>query len=250
MDGEGFHPYGCPQIQGPYLRRLSGGQAGQQRGHSEHDPAVESELPPQGHPIQERGGGLRHRVQDVQLGQRQDGGGEPPQHGPGQAATRLPGNLRPVGPETQDIRLLCRAFASVHTPWGPAVHPDPIPAPSHLSPDPEADRVVLAHGRGGGREEGIVQHQEPPKGSEAVHPSPCPPLDPTPIQAYQDGKLNLSPYLVIQDSFHLKCGKIDLHLDDDLVEQAHQNAGRMNIVFERVMLDVYPDQAARSGHHH
>eukprot|EP00731_Ephydatia_muelleri_P006094 Em0003g342a len=29
-----------------------------------------------------------------------------------------------------------------------------------------------------------------------------------------------------------------------------QNAGRMNIVFERVMLDMYPDQAARSGHHH
>ena len=77
-------------------------------------------------------------------------------------------------------------------------------------------------------------HPKAQKQSTPHHAHPSIPA--TPIQAYQDGKLNLSPYLVIQDSFHLKCGKIDLHLDDDFVEQAHQNAGRMNIVFERVML--------------
>ena len=59
---------------------------------------------------------------------------------------------------------------------------------------------------------------------------------------YQMGHTNLPSYEVIQDSFHLKTGNLDLQLCDD--------RGSLLLQVKKLLVDVYLDQTAASGRSH
>lgn len=59
---------------------------------------------------------------------------------------------------------------------------------------------------------------------------------------YQEGKQNLPANEVIQDSFHVKTGTVDLQLCDD--------KGSLLLQLKELIVDVYPDQAATTGRCH
>ena len=59
---------------------------------------------------------------------------------------------------------------------------------------------------------------------------------------YQQGRRSLPAYEVIQDSFHIKTGTVDLQLCDD--------RGSLLLQLKELIVDIYPDQAATSGRCH
>lgn len=59
---------------------------------------------------------------------------------------------------------------------------------------------------------------------------------------YQMGSTNLPSYEVIQDSFHLKTGSLDLQLCDE--------RGSLLLQVKKLLVDVYLDQTAASGRSH
>ena len=59
---------------------------------------------------------------------------------------------------------------------------------------------------------------------------------------YQQGRRNLPPYEVIQDSFHIKTGTVNLQLCDD--------KGSLLLQLKELIVDIYLDQAAASGRFH
>ena len=69
------------------------------------------------------------------------------------------------------------------------------------------------------------------------------------ISDYRDGKLSIPKYEVIQNSFHLRSGKIDLQLCNDVVkEDGSSNVqGSMLIQLTELVVDVYLDQPAGVG---
>ena len=72
------------------------------------------------------------------------------------------------------------------------------------------------------------------------------------ISQYRQGMMNLPAYEIIQDSFHLKTGKIDLQLCDDTQAGADGSSveGSMRIQLWDLRVDVYLDQRAMEGRHH
>ena len=69
------------------------------------------------------------------------------------------------------------------------------------------------------------------------------------IADFREGRRNLPPYEVIQDSFHLRTGKVDLQLCDDTTVGSTVE-GSMLIQLLELVVDVYFDQPARSGRNH
>lgn len=69
------------------------------------------------------------------------------------------------------------------------------------------------------------------------------------IADFREGRRNLPPYEVIQDSFHLRTGKVDLQLCDD-TKVGSTVEGSMLIQLLELVVDVYFDQPARSGRNH
>ena len=69
------------------------------------------------------------------------------------------------------------------------------------------------------------------------------------LSDFREGKRNLPPYEVIQDSFHLRTGKVDLQLCDDTTVGSTVE-GSMLIQLLELVVDVYFDQPARSGRNH
>ena len=69
------------------------------------------------------------------------------------------------------------------------------------------------------------------------------------ISDYRDGKLNIPKYEVIQNSFHLRSGKIDLQLCNDVVKEdgSSKVQGSMLIQLTELVVDVYLDQPAGVG---
>ena len=69
------------------------------------------------------------------------------------------------------------------------------------------------------------------------------------ISDYRDGKLNIPRYEVIQNSFHLRSGKIDLQLCNDVVKEdgSSKVQGSMLIQLTELVVDVYLDQPAGVG---
>ena len=69
------------------------------------------------------------------------------------------------------------------------------------------------------------------------------------ISDYRDGKLNIPRYEVIQNSFHLRSGKIDLQLCNDVIKEdgSSKVQGSMLIQLTELVIDVYLDQPAGVG---
>lgn len=69
------------------------------------------------------------------------------------------------------------------------------------------------------------------------------------ISDYREGKLNIPGYEVIQNSFHLRSGKIDLQLCNDVVKEdgSSKVQGSMLIQLTELVVDVYLDQPAGVG---
>lgn len=70
---------------------------------------------------------------------------------------------------------------------------------------------------------------------------------------YREGKRNVPLYEVIQDSFHLRTGKIDLQLCDDMTldtDGSQKVESSMLLQLFEVIVDVYFDQPAMSGRYH
>ena len=69
---------------------------------------------------------------------------------------------------------------------------------------------------------------------------------------YQEGRRNLPSYEVIQDSFHLQTGKLNLQLCDDtsIGSGGSTVEGSMKIELSDVGVDVYFDQQAGAGRCH
>ena len=69
------------------------------------------------------------------------------------------------------------------------------------------------------------------------------------IADYRDGKLNIPKYEVIQNSFHLRSGKIDLQLCNDVIKEdgSSKVQGSMLIQLTELVVDVYMDQPAGVG---
>jgi hypothetical protein len=69
------------------------------------------------------------------------------------------------------------------------------------------------------------------------------------ISDYRDGKLNIPRYEVIQNSFHLRSGKIDLQLCNDVIKEdgSSKVQGSMLIQLTELVVDVYLDQPAGVG---
>ena len=59
---------------------------------------------------------------------------------------------------------------------------------------------------------------------------------------YQLGKMSLPSYEVIQDSIHIKTGKLNIQLCDD--------HGNLLLEVNKLIVDIYPDQTAASGRYH
>lgn len=59
---------------------------------------------------------------------------------------------------------------------------------------------------------------------------------------YQLGKMSLPSYEVIQDSIHIKTGKLNIQLCDD--------HGNLLLEVNKLIVDIYPDQTATSGRYH
>lgn len=72
------------------------------------------------------------------------------------------------------------------------------------------------------------------------------------LREYQDGKKNLPPYEVVQDSFHLRTGKVHLQFCDDMnVGKDGVNVeGSLKMLLCDLLVDVYFDQQAGAGRHH
>ena len=69
---------------------------------------------------------------------------------------------------------------------------------------------------------------------------------------FREGKRNLPAYEVIQDSFHLRTGKVDLQLCDDTSMGENESAveGSVLIRLFELTVDIYFDQPAGSGRNH
>ena len=69
---------------------------------------------------------------------------------------------------------------------------------------------------------------------------------------FREGKRNLPTYEVIQDSFHLRTGKVDLQLCDDTSVGVNESVveGSVLIRLFELAVDVYFDQPAGSGRNH
>ncbi len=72
------------------------------------------------------------------------------------------------------------------------------------------------------------------------------------LKEYQDGKRNLPGYEVIQDSFHLRTGKIHLQFCDDMsIGSEEVNVeGSLKMQLCDVLVDIYFEQQAGVGRHH
>lgn len=66
---------------------------------------------------------------------------------------------------------------------------------------------------------------------------------------YRDGRVTVPPYEVVQDSFHLRCGKIELQLCDD-AKDSRISHGSMLLQLCELVVDVYYDQPAGVGRAH
>ena len=66
---------------------------------------------------------------------------------------------------------------------------------------------------------------------------------------YRDGKKSIPKHEVIQDSFHLRSGKIDLQLCNDVIREdgSSKVQGSMLIQLTELVVDVYMDQPAGVG---
>lgn len=69
------------------------------------------------------------------------------------------------------------------------------------------------------------------------------------ITDYREGKHRIPHFEVIQDSFHLHSGKIEIQLCDDM-EEAHATQGSMLLQLCKLVVDVYFDQPAGVGRAH
>ena len=69
------------------------------------------------------------------------------------------------------------------------------------------------------------------------------------ITDYRDGRLTVPSYEVVQDSFHLRSGKIELQLCDD-TKESHTAQGSMLLQLCELVVDVYFDQPAGVGRAH
>lgn len=69
------------------------------------------------------------------------------------------------------------------------------------------------------------------------------------ITDYRDGRLTVPPYEVVQDSFHLCSGKIELQLCDD-TKESRTAQGSMLLQLRELVVDVYFDQPAGVGRAH
>ena len=69
------------------------------------------------------------------------------------------------------------------------------------------------------------------------------------IAKYRNGELNIPRYEVIQNSFHLRSGKIDLQLCNDVIKEdgSRKVQGSMLIQLTELVVDVYLDQVAGVG---
>lgn len=71
---------------------------------------------------------------------------------------------------------------------------------------------------------------------------------------YQEGRYSLPPEEVIQNSFHFKCGRIDLQLCDDTEErgedESERTQGSMLLQLVELIVDVYVDDKAGVGRSH
>lgn len=69
------------------------------------------------------------------------------------------------------------------------------------------------------------------------------------VEKYRDGTLSIPRYEVIQNSFHLRSGKIDLQLCNDVVKEdgSRKVQGSMLIQLTELVVDVYLDQLAGVG---
>lgn len=69
------------------------------------------------------------------------------------------------------------------------------------------------------------------------------------ISDYREGKLNIPKHEVIQNSFHLRSGKIDLQLCNDVIKEdgSSKVQGSMLIQLTELVVDVYLDQPAGVG---
>lgn len=69
------------------------------------------------------------------------------------------------------------------------------------------------------------------------------------IADYRNGKLNIPKYEVIQNSFHLRSGKIDLQLCNDVIKEdgSRKVQGSMLIQLTELVVDVYMDQPVGVG---
>ena len=66
---------------------------------------------------------------------------------------------------------------------------------------------------------------------------------------YREGKVPVPHYEVIQDSFHLHSGKIEIQLCDDM-EEARTAQGSMLLQLCQLAVDVYFNQPAGVGRAH
>lgn len=71
----------------------------------------------------------------------------------------------------------------------------------------------------------------------------------TRVSNYRNGKLSIPKYEVIQDSFHLRSGKIDLQLCNDVIKEdgSRKDQGSMLIQLTELVVDVYMDEPAGVG---
>ena len=69
------------------------------------------------------------------------------------------------------------------------------------------------------------------------------------ISDYRNGRLSIPKFEVIQNSFHLKSGKIDLQLCNDVIKEdgSRKVQGSMLIQLTELIVDVYTDQPAGVG---
>lgn len=69
------------------------------------------------------------------------------------------------------------------------------------------------------------------------------------ITGYREGLQEIPPFEVIQDSFHLHSGHIELQLCDDM-QESHIAQGSMLLEICQLVVDVYFNQQAGSGRAH